>query len=141
MLFAKQNEVFRGLLREASDAAPAQGIASGSADVRSALDGCFLLNLDGDNFLGVDYLPKLSETIACCAVRDSVGAKKGFQGTTGRVGLWAPVFLKLGGYDESYLPMGYQDVCIHQRIRHVGGSCRTVKGAVLGLSDSRARTT
>ena len=28
--------------------------------------------------------------------------------------------------------MGHQDLCIHQRIRHLGGSCRTVKGDALG---------
>ena len=105
------------LLQAAGGSAP-QPTASGSGPVHSSLDGCFLLNLDGDNYLGADYLRKLSEIIRYCRPWDSVGARGGFQGTTGRVGVWAHAFLKLGGYDESYYPSGYHDVCIHQRIRH-----------------------
>ena len=43
-------------------------------------------------------------------------------------------FVRIGGYDQSYLPSGFQDVCIHQRVRHLGGSCRTITGKDVGLS-------
>ena len=84
------------LLQAAGGSAP-QPTASGSGQARSSLGGCFLLNLDGDNYLGADYLCKLSEIIRSCGPWDSVGARNGVQGTTGRVDVWAHVFLNLGG--------------------------------------------
>ena len=83
------------LLQAAGGSAP-QPTASGSGQGQSSLDGCFLLNLDGDNYLGADYLCKLSEILPNCGAWDSAGARGGWQGTTGRVGVWATAFLKLG---------------------------------------------
>ena len=99
-----------------------------------ALDALFIMNLDGDNLLGPRYVDALCSLLPSVNADDSVGARRGAQGTTGRVGMWATHFIRMGGYDESYLPSGYQDVCLHQRVRHLGGSCRTILGEDLGLS-------
>ena len=93
-----------------------------------------MMSLDGDNLLGPRYVNALCKLLPSVNANDSVGAKRGDLGTTGRVGMWATHFIRVGGYDESYLPSGYQDVCLHQRVRHLGGSCRTIQGEDLGLS-------
>ena len=93
-----------------------------------------MMNLDGDNLLGPRYVKALCSLLPSVNADDSVGARRGAQGTTGRVGMWATHFIRMGGYDESYLPTGYQDVCLHQRVRYLGGSCRTIQGEDLGLS-------
>ena len=99
-----------------------------------ALDALFMMNLDGDNLLGPHYVNALRSLLPFVNAIDSVGARRGAVGTTGRVGMWATHFIRMGGYDESYLPSGYQDVCLHQRVRHLRGSCRTIQGEDLGLS-------
>ena len=112
----------------------ADAAGGGAQQHASPLDTLFLLNLDGDNLLGTMYTKCLNTLLRSVAASDSVGAKGGCQGSTGRVGMWATHFVRIGGYDQSYLPSGFQDVCLHQRVKHLGGSCRTITGKDVGLS-------
>ena len=123
-------------LAESKKAAEADQAAGCNAPQRleQSLDALFLMNLDGDNLLGPRYVNALCSLLPSVNADDSVGARRGAQGATGRVGMWATHFIRVGGYDESYLPSGYQDVCLHQRVRYLGGSCRVIHGVNLGLS-------
>ncbi len=133
-----KNTAHRLAIEKSITAAEAKAaVAGGSAPqppAIAALDKVFLLNLDGDNLMGASYVLRLCQLLPTVAVCDSVGARNGAQGVTGRIGLWATQFLRMGGYDEAYLPMGFQDVCLHKRVRYLGGSCRVVKDDDLGRS-------
>lgn len=73
--------------------------------------GSVLVNLDCDNFTGraggkriIDaFLHATNELIYW-----QYSGKK-LDGSYGRIALTKPSFLNLGGYDESFLPMGFQD--------------------------------
>ena len=45
-------------------------------------------------------------------------------GTTGRIGAWASTWAQMRGYDESLLPMGYEDSDLLVRCKGMGGSAR-----------------
>lgn len=73
-----------------------------------AATGDILFNLDADNFVGLaaEDLRALID-----APNSIVHGWSGtyFDGTFGRIGMRKDAFLALGGYDESFLPVGYQD--------------------------------
>lgn len=74
----------------------------------------YLFSLDGDNFLTKSDLEKIQEVarlnIACHQFTGN------YDGSRGRVGVPKDIFKSLGGYDESMLPMGYQDADFVNRI-------------------------
>lgn len=80
-----------------------------------------LFNLDGDNFINGDTL---------IAIEDLFSRKRGVflhnwsgrwgDGTMGRVALRAEDWVALGGYDEEFLPMSWQDADLMTRCRAVG---------------------
>ena len=79
-------------------------------------NGKFLVNLDCDNFIGKDggdlllKLFKEDEDIIISQSRNIFGS-----GTAGRISLSKENFTKLGGYDEFFYPMGYQDTDLINR--------------------------
>ena len=81
----------------------------------------FLVNLDGDNIITPTYLECLMREVKMLGLRDVLGAQGGHPGTTGRVCLFADTSIRMGGYDEQFLPMGYQDIDIQIRCSHMGG--------------------
>lgn len=70
--------------------------------------GGFLLNLDCDNFIG-DAIEVVRQYTAqgCRLLHLWSGLHQ--DGTYGRIGMRREIFHALGGYDESFYPMGYQD--------------------------------
>ena len=67
--------------------ADADAAGGGAQQHASPLDTLFLLNLDGDNLLGTMYTNCLNALLGSVPAGDSLGAKRGCQGSTGRVGV------------------------------------------------------
>ncbi|MER6031062.1 glycosyltransferase family A protein [Streptomyces sp. NPDC001851] len=96
--------------------------------------GEFLVNLDGDNFIGDTIQTWRALWTAChdtlihgfCAETDAfcVGARDGKpadgNGTYGRIGLPRSHFIALGGYDEEMPPASQEDVDFIDRARARG---------------------
>ena len=74
-----------------------------------------LFNLDCDNILGPSFMDSLQTLLPVVPAHGCIHAVGRDPGTTGRVGLFATTFLRVGGYDESAMPMGYQDVDLLRR--------------------------
>jgi hypothetical protein len=84
--------------------------------------GAMLFNLDCDNLLG--------DATTAVGTHHWSGAKlvhlwsgKFGDGTCGRVAVSRPLFYELGGYDESFHPMGFQDRDLIQRGMAAGIRC------------------
>lgn len=84
--------------------------------------GAILVNLDCDNFTGarggkfvIDSFTQAKENLMWWQY-----SKKKLDGTFGRIGMTRDIFEKLGGYDESLLPMGYQDGDLKDRALALG---------------------
>jgi hypothetical protein len=80
--------------------------------------GDYLFNLDADNFI----TPKDISLIRSAAVVDASSFQwsgKFGDGSFGRIGMPRKVFQALGGYDESLLPMGAQDLDLLNRIAKI----------------------
>ena len=82
-----------------------------------------LVNLDADNVVPCTFLPDVE-----CRAPEGVEPTGfwGFRaqghdsGVTGRVGCTERCFIMSGGYDESLLPTGYQDIDFSKRIEKMG---------------------
>jgi glycosyltransferase involved in cell wall biosynthesis len=84
--------------------------------------GEYLMNLDGDNFTGsnggmyiYDQFLKYGDKLL---FHQHNGIRGG--GTCGRIGMHRRFFHEIGGYDESFEPMGNQDVDLIRRLREFG---------------------
>lgn len=85
-----------------------------------AARGRFLFNLDCDNYIGLH----VETMLAGFAQGHRIGhfwSGLGDDGTCGRIGIEANLFHQIGGYDESMLPMGFQDIDLLRRARIVAG--------------------
>ena len=89
----------------------------------------FVMNWDNDNILCLRWLHdcfRQSTMMASDANIQSVHPVVGMQwhnshlGTCGRIGSIWNTFSKMGGYDESMLAMGCQDVCLVRRMALIG---------------------
>ena len=82
-------------------------------------NGDYLVNLDADNFVGdadINLILKArSKGVSCHQWSNDLT-----DGSFGRICLTRDLFFKLGGYDESLLPMGGQDVDLLRRIVSIG---------------------
>lgn len=76
--------------------------------------GAFLVNLDCDNFIG-DAADVVRDYTARGARLVHLWSGLHQDGTYGRIGLVRELFHALGGYDEAFQPMGYQDTDLLQR--------------------------
>ncbi len=84
-------------------------------------EGDIVCNLDGDNFTGKDfafYINYMFEQYGEATFLHFT--KKPFWGTEGRMVLTKENFLKLGGYDESLLPIGHEDHDLMNRAKATG---------------------
>jgi len=88
-------------------------------------EGDILVNLDCDNFTGFRGGKHLLDTF----VNKNIQAvhqfckEEWFSGNYGRIAVRSEVFNNLGGYDESFYNMGYQDTDLLERIKleYAGG--------------------
>lgn len=82
--------------------------------------GDILCNLDGDNFTGKDYAFYLNYLFNQHQNSFFQFTKKPFWGTEGRIAFMKTDFFKLGGYDESLLPIGHEDHDLMNRAKAIG---------------------
>lgn len=82
-------------------------------------NGSYFFNLDADNFISprdVELIFEAQElNYPCHQWSDSWN-----DGSFGRIGLPKALFLEIGGYDETMLPMGGQDMDLLNRIHFLG---------------------
>ena len=81
-----------------------------------------LMNLDADNLIGnsIDLIKEKMLVGGTELVQ--MWSKDTRDGTYGRIAITKKRFYEIGGYDESFFPMGYQDVDIMKRARKAGAS-------------------
>jgi hypothetical protein len=85
--------------------------------------GDILMNLDSDNRIATavqDICMHLHAEIGAL----HLSADQGTKGTFGRIVVRRELFYKIGGYDESFLPMGFQDADLLRRVAKVALCCR-----------------
>jgi hypothetical protein len=80
-----------------------------------------LFNLDADNFISADVIT----AVVARFTRDPNTLLHGWSrswpdGSFGRIGMSATNWHRVGGYDESFEPMGFQDVDLLMRARAAG---------------------
>jgi hypothetical protein len=84
--------------------------------------GKILVNLDGDNFTGwrgAEHILRIFNKYGPNTMfHQWSGVSK--DGTYGRISMSRQNFFRLGGYDESFFPMGYQDHDIIMRYHGLG---------------------
>lgn len=81
--------------------------------------GNILVNLDCDNFIGdaVDVVSRFFSE-GCKVLHMWSGTHR--DGTCGRIALDRQAFYDIGGYDEGFHPMGYEDIDLLKRARAAG---------------------
>ena len=84
--------------------------------------GKYLVNLDCDNFIGnkgdeliLNIFSENEDNIIISQTNNIVSSGNG-----GRISISKDNFIKLGGYDESFYPMGYQDYDLIERAKKFG---------------------
>jgi glycosyltransferase involved in cell wall biosynthesis len=83
--------------------------------------GSILVNLDCDNYIGeMLQLSRAKFTPRIQAIHFWSGVLK--DGTFGRIAIRRNAFLRLGGYDEAFHPMGYHDADLIERAKATGMS-------------------
>ena len=82
-------------------------------------EGSTLINIDADNFVTRRDIDLFRESIKY-SLPFHQWSGSWTDGSYGRIGLPRDLFFSLGGYDESMLPMGGQDVDILSRINAMG---------------------
>jgi len=70
--------------------------------------GDILVNLDCDNLIA-DAVNRIKIIFRCKVDMLHMWSGTVGDGTCGRIAVRTPTFFRLGGYDESFYPMGYQD--------------------------------
>ncbi|UII25506.1 glycosyltransferase family 2 protein [Fulvivirga maritima] len=84
-------------------------------------EGEILCNLDGDNFTGKDFAFYINYMVNHHGENVLLHfRKKPFWGTEGRIVMSRDNFFKLGGYDETFLPIGHEDHDLINRAKAFG---------------------
>lgn len=85
-------------------------------------NGKYLINLDCDNFIGIDgdnlilnSFYENGDDIIISQTNSIVSSGNG-----GRISISRENFINLGGYDETFYPMGYQDYDLIERAKKYG---------------------
>jgi hypothetical protein len=85
-------------------------------------NGKYLVNLDCDNFIGnngdeliLNTFIENGDNIIISQTNNVISSGNG-----GRISVSKDNFIKLGGYDESFYPMGYQDYDLIERAKKYG---------------------
>lgn len=90
--------------------------------------GSILVNLDCDNFTGAEgglFVLQQFEKFGKNLLLHQYGGEM-TDGTYGRVSMHRDHFYAVGGYDESFFPVGYHDIDLLQRLTAYGLSCQLV---------------
>jgi len=86
--------------------------------------GEYLVNLDCDNFCGIRggewVLKKIGGSGGSSDIIIHMHNGEKGSGTFGRIGISKRIFEEIGGYDESLMPMGYQDNDLIERCKLFG---------------------
>ena len=77
--------------------------------------GTYLFNLDADNRVVAEDIQRI-EAAASLGKPCHQWSKAWSDGSYGRMGLPRQLFLEMGGYDETFLPMGGQDIDLMKRL-------------------------
>lgn len=77
--------------------------------------GTYLFNLDADNRVVAEDIQRI-EAAASLGQPCHQWSKSWADGSYGRIGLPRQLFLEIGGYDETLLPMGGQDMDLLKRL-------------------------
>jgi hypothetical protein len=83
--------------------------------------GSVLINLDCDNFIG-DAVEIVRQQCSRGAQVVHLWSGNWGDGTCGRIAILREIFYALGGYDESFYPMGYQDRDLLNRAAALGST-------------------
>lgn len=89
--------------------------------------GRILVNLDGDNIVGPRFVRDVVREVDRGAALVHVWTGEWLDGTCGRIAITRDAFRKLGGYDESFEAVGYQDLDLIERARAAGLKVRTIR--------------
>jgi hypothetical protein len=95
--------------------------------------GDILMSLDCDNFIGEAVSILRKSILRGCGFVHMWSGIFG-DGTCGRVGIRKEIFYDIGGYDESFYPMGFQDLDLVQRALasgHAGYQCPSPQGTAI----------
>ncbi|MBT1705728.1 glycosyltransferase family A protein, partial [Chryseosolibacter indicus] len=83
--------------------------------------GDIVCNLDGDNFTGKDFAYYLNYKMHVMGDNTILHVRKSpYWGTEGRIVLTRKNFIELGGYDESFEPIGHEDHDLLHRAKAYG---------------------
>jgi glycosyl transferase family 2 len=104
-----------------------------------AAKGEILLNLDADNYIDLrllndmrNFFSEPSPGVVQFCNNGNYGS-----GTFGRIAINRSLFLTLGGYDESFWPMGNQDVDLIERAKACGARFQLVEEHVGAIENSK----
>ena len=89
----------------------------------------FLINLDADNLIAPTFMDEVKKAMTQGKLKQSnacLWGKGRNNGTCGRIGMWAEDFARLGGYDQTLLPTGYEDVDLVKRCEHIAKKGKTI---------------
>ncbi len=79
-------------------------------------DGEFIINVDADTYLSEDYLRQLRAAIDDDCDTIGVGVVPKGVGFGGRIGTRRQFFMRLRGYDETFMGWGCEDIDFEQRM-------------------------
>ncbi|MBS1664533.1 MAG: glycosyltransferase family 2 protein [Bacteroidetes bacterium] len=94
--------------------------------------GQYLVNLDCDNYTGpqgAEYLLDKFFLYGDKTILHQFSGNPG-DGSYGRIGVHRRFFFSVGGYDQSFEPMGYQDLDLILRLQELGLQYRWLKNPV-----------
>ena len=112
----------KGILNYYRTDEPQRFHASKAKNLSHALaKGEIVCNVDGDNFTGKDFAYYINYLFNQHGTNNIFQFHKPpFWGTVGRLCFYKENFMKLGGYDESFLPIGHEDMDLVNRGRELG---------------------
>ncbi len=86
-------------------------------------DENLIVNLDADNIMTAEFLSSAFDRVmqSLFFQRDLYRWHGDDAGCTGRIGLSAALFRQLNGFDEEFLPSGFQDIDWIERTKGIGG--------------------
>jgi hypothetical protein len=85
--------------------------------------GQFVFNLDADNFINKDTRAFFKSNTRSILHERVIG----MGGTWGRIGMSREIFFEIGGYDETFMPMGYQDIDLLKRLSLKGYDIQRIR--------------